>query len=97
MVPDRVVEVRCERCQASFAPETRRCVHCGGRLGPARALGAPPPEQAAHRARVSPPAGQEDGAAAGDEEKEPLPSSARNLVWAVTAILLIVGSMLGRC
>ena len=26
-------EVRCEHCQASFAPGTRQCVHCGRRLG----------------------------------------------------------------
>jgi hypothetical protein len=26
-------EVRCERCKSSFAPETKRCVHCGGPLG----------------------------------------------------------------
>jgi hypothetical protein len=23
-------EVRCPRCQVSFPPETRRCLHCGG-------------------------------------------------------------------
>lgn len=100
MVPDRIVEVRCERCQSSFAPETRRCIHCGGRLGPARALGAPPPEQAALRPRVIPAAGPPPGpgtAADTPDEEEPLPSTARNLIWAVTAILLIVGSMLGRC
>jgi len=26
-------EVRCERCQASFAPGTKQCVHCGAALG----------------------------------------------------------------
>jgi len=26
-------EVRCPRCDVSFAPETRICVHCGGRTG----------------------------------------------------------------
>ncbi len=25
-------EVRCEHCQASFAPGTRQCVHCGRKL-----------------------------------------------------------------
>jgi hypothetical protein len=26
-------EVRCERCQSSFAPGTKQCIHCGGALG----------------------------------------------------------------
>ena len=26
-------QVRCENCQTSFAPETRRCIHCGALLG----------------------------------------------------------------
>jgi hypothetical protein len=26
-------EVRCERCQTSFAPETKQCIHCGGPVG----------------------------------------------------------------
>jgi hypothetical protein len=26
-------EVRCERCQTTFAAGTRQCVHCGGALG----------------------------------------------------------------
>ena len=25
--------IRCENCECSFAPETKRCVHCGGALG----------------------------------------------------------------
>jgi hypothetical protein len=29
----RAPEVRCPRCNCSFAPETRVCIHCGGRLG----------------------------------------------------------------
>ena len=33
-----IYEVRCERCQTSFAPETRRCLHCGGRLKAGAAL-----------------------------------------------------------
>jgi hypothetical protein len=96
MVPDRIVEVRCERCQASFAPETRRCIHCGGRLGPKRALGAPPPEQAALRPRVLPSAGGPAEPADEDADVE-LPAPARNLIWVVTAILVIAGSILGRC
>ncbi|MBW2500792.1 MAG: hypothetical protein JRF61_26210 [Deltaproteobacteria bacterium] len=26
-------EVRCPRCDVSFPPETRECIHCGGRTG----------------------------------------------------------------
>lgn len=26
-------EVRCERCQTSFALGTKQCVHCGGAIG----------------------------------------------------------------
>ena len=32
----KVYEVRCPRCDVSFPPETRRCVHCGGKTGTAR-------------------------------------------------------------
>jgi ribosomal protein L37E len=33
MVDAPYFEVRCEHCQSSFAPETKRCIHCGGPLG----------------------------------------------------------------
>lgn len=44
-------EVRCERCRVSFPVGTKRCVHCGERIGRPRAArvamrhgpGAPPP------------------------------------------------------
>jgi hypothetical protein len=36
-------EVRCPRCDVSFPPETRKCVHCGGRTG--RQAAAPLVEQ----------------------------------------------------
>jgi len=33
-------EVRCHRCDCSFAPGTKRCLHCGERIGrPARIAG----------------------------------------------------------
>jgi len=37
-------EIRCPSCDVSFPPETRRCLHCGGRTGPARfqVAGLPP-------------------------------------------------------
>lgn len=40
-----IYEVRCERCQTSFAPETRRCLHCGARLKPGAALRSTPPRE----------------------------------------------------
>jgi len=39
-----IYEVRCERCRTGFAPETRRCHHCGGRLKPGAALRHAPRE-----------------------------------------------------
>lgn len=38
-----IYEVRCERCQTGFAPETRRCHHCGARLKPGASLRSAPP------------------------------------------------------
>ncbi len=37
-------EIRCPSCDVSFPPETRRCLHCGGRTGPTRfqVAGLPP-------------------------------------------------------
>ena len=29
-------EIRCDRCNVSFPPETKVCFHCGERLGPRR-------------------------------------------------------------
>jgi len=34
-------EVRCQQCGAGFAVGTRRCVHCGGRLGKRGATPSP--------------------------------------------------------
>ena len=36
--PQTPFEVYCYGCQSSFAVGTRRCVHCGGRLGSERML-----------------------------------------------------------
>jgi hypothetical protein len=49
---DTAYEVRCERCQTSFAPGTKQCIHCGGAIGGRRLLafdafstgGAEPPD-----------------------------------------------------
>ena len=33
-------EVRCPRCDVSFPPETRKCIHCGGATGKSSAPAA---------------------------------------------------------
>jgi hypothetical protein len=33
-----VYEVRCHRCDVSFPPGTRQCIHCGERIGRPRLL-----------------------------------------------------------
>ena len=38
MSKDIVYEVHCYQCQTSFAPETRRCVHCGAPLEKGRRM-----------------------------------------------------------
>ncbi len=53
--PQTPFEVYCYHCQASFAAGTRRCVHCGQRLG-----GAPKRPEAllaaeAHEAEIAEP------------------------------------------
>lgn len=41
-------EIRCENCEVSFPRETRRCLHCGEKLGSRFSLGpAEDPPQAA--------------------------------------------------
>ncbi len=59
-------EVRCPRCDVSFAPETRRCIHCGGPTAasdaPSIAIAAPgsspwsrpQPESSTESAREAP-------------------------------------------
>jgi hypothetical protein len=82
-----VYEVRCERCRTSFAPETRRCVHCGGPLGRGRAFG-------------SVPSGSTVGTSAStDEDAEGLEVLARGRspLWLVTAVLVLLASMLRNC
>ena len=46
--------MRCQRCQCSFAPGTKQCLHCGGRLGAAPELpfGRVPVEDEGDEAQV---------------------------------------------
>jgi hypothetical protein len=83
-----VYEVRCERCRTSFAPETKRCVHCGGPLG--RGIGALLRPGAAPDAR-----GEANPEAEAEEELVQVPG--RNLLWVVTAVLALAVSLLRSC
>ncbi len=83
--PPSPYEVRCYSCDTSFAPGTRRCIHCGMRLG-----------------RASPIAdaavGEGGLVTGGEEEEEELrPGGARNLIWIITALAMLVGSALRAC
>jgi hypothetical protein len=75
-------EVRCHRCHCSFAPGTKQCLHCGGRLGPPLELpfvGGPAP-------------------AAGDEGADvQVPGFARIALWAVSAAVALGLSALQTC
>lgn len=110
MAASNYYEVRCERCQTSFPPEAKRCIHCGGPLGaglgrwlssrtgpgPAAAHPAPAHPAAAHPA----PAGSAPpGAPApeeADEDELPFQRGGR-IIWLVTAAIAIVLSALRSC
>ncbi len=77
-----VYEVRCERCQTSFAPETRRCVHCGAPLSKRRRVVA----VAEGFDPDHPP-----------EEEELLTRGPKRAIWVVAALLTAVASMLRTC
>jgi hypothetical protein len=77
-----VYEVRCERCQTSFAPETRRCIHCGGPLGRGRVFAALTPGAEGRGM-------EEDGAE--------LASRGRSLVWVMTALAVMAASLVRTC
>ena len=75
-------EVRCYRCNTSFAPGTRVCIHCGNRIGR-----RPPIE-------VLGPEFQTPG---GDEELELRTTPGRGVIWVVSALVALAGSMLRMC
>ena len=82
-------EVRCPNCQTSFAPETKRCVHCGGPLGRGRILASVP---AQHGIQVQGPHGQVE-----DEEDFELATRARNRLWVVMAVMAVIASVARTC
>jgi hypothetical protein len=76
-------EVRCHRCQCSFAPGTKQCLHCGGRLGqPMELPFASGPVRAGEG---------EEGAAV------QVPTFARVALWAVSAAIAVGLSALQTC
>jgi hypothetical protein len=81
--PAAPYEVRCYRCQCSFAPETKRCVHCGERLGGSLVSFG--------RVDGAAPAGAED------EARPEVPSFARGLLWMLSAAAAVVLSALQTC
>ena len=89
MATSNFYEVRCERCQTSFAPETKRCIHCGGPLG--RGIGALLRPGAAPNARTPDPGAEAET----DEDLLQVPG--RNLLWIVTAVLALGVSLLRAC
>lgn len=84
MAASNYYEVRCENCKTSFPPETKRCIHCGGPLGPGAGR-----LFASGRAPAGAPAEEE-------AEEEPF-QRGRSIVWVVTAVIALVLSALRSC
>jgi hypothetical protein len=84
---DIVYEVRCEQCQTSFAPETRRCVHCGARLAKGRQVASAAEGFDPDHPPEDPP----------PEEGEVLSRGPRTAIWVVMALVTAVASMLRTC
>jgi uncharacterized OB-fold protein len=78
-----IYEVRCERCGTSFAPETRRCIHCGGPVGRGYVVGSFASEGDVAAGRESPVAD--------------LPARIRNPLWVLTVILAVAVSVVRTC
>lgn len=82
--PTTAYEVRCARCQCSFAPETKRCVHCGGRLG-----GSLVPF--GFEGGAAPFPGSED------EARPEVPTMARGALWLLSALVALALSAIQTC
>lgn len=82
--PPSPYEVRCYNCETSFAPGTRKCIHCGMRLGRPSPIG--------EVSVADPIFGGGEG-----EEEEARPGGGRNLIWVITAFAMLVGSALRAC
>ncbi len=102
-------EVRCDNCTVSFPPGTKKCLHCGGRIGSRRRPAPPAPTMRAQTeappdffADQRPlPHGMTDFAQLGaDSEGDQEASGPRrflrlgvNVLWIVGAILITVLQM----
>lgn len=88
MSKDIIYEVRCHQCQTSFAPETRRCIHCGAPLARGRRM-------------VSTAGGFDPGQLTEDqqqeEEGELLSRGPRMAIWVVVALVTAVASLARSC
>jgi hypothetical protein len=95
-------EVRCPRCNTSFAPETRRCVHCGGPVAAPGAQRATQRPEVRRPARVpgaqrpaTGPGGLEE--VADEEEIQLRLAPARSALWVATLLIAVVASLLRTC
>ncbi|HTY18482.1 MAG TPA: hypothetical protein VMH82_12215 [Myxococcota bacterium] len=84
-------EAWCPRCQVSCPPETRSCLHCGGRVVPSRDPVDGPAEAAA---RVESPGSPADDAA---PVSRPGLRSLRIGIAALWVIVALAGSLLRHC
>ncbi len=80
--PAHVYEVRCQSCNTSFPPGTRRCIHCGERIGRQRPVeaGLPIPFEGGE-----------------PEEELSGGSAARTGLWVATALIAMAGSFFRMC
>lgn len=75
-------EVRCLRCDCSFAPGTKRCLHCGERIDrPVRIEGLP---------------GLSERDAEGETEVGS-PTFLRGSMWVLTAIVAMIMTAVRAC
>ncbi len=95
MADPGIVEVRCERCDTSFAPETRQCIHCGGPLGRGRLFRSLGSEQSGAEQASGPVESLFEADA--EQEVADLQNRGRNLVWVFTALAFMLMSALRNC
>jgi hypothetical protein len=85
-------EAWCPRCQVSCPPETRSCLHCGGRVVPSRDPVGGAAEAAARAASAGSPADD-----AVPLSRGPGLRSLRIGIAALWVILALAGSVLRHC
>jgi hypothetical protein len=79
----QVYEVRCYSCDCSFAPGTRRCIHCGERIG-------------AIRIPIGGAIDEGELQETGELEVGP-PAFLRAAVWTVSVVVALLMSMFRVC